>query len=80
MIAAHHKLPARAGVEGKNIDEIVNAVYQQGLGDGQRGLVERTANVSAQTPQDNQEQRTSNVTQQLADALGMGNNTLTFKI
>jgi hypothetical protein len=63
-----------------NIDEIVNAVYQQGLGDGQRGLVERTANVSAQTPQDNQEQRTSNVTQQLADALGMGNNTLTFKI
>ena len=63
-----------------NIDEIVNAVYQQGLGDGQRGLVERTANVSAQTPQHNQEQRTSNVAQQLADALGMGNNTLTFKI
>jgi len=64
-----------------NIDEIVNAVYQQGLGDGQRGLVERTANVSMESPQQTGgEQRASNVAQQLADALGMGGNTLTVKI
>ena len=64
-----------------NIDEIVNAVYQQGLGDGQRGLVERTANVSMENPQQTGgEQRASNVAQQLADALGMGGNTLTVKI
>lgn len=64
-----------------NIDEIVNAVYQQGLGDGQRGLVEKTANVSMESPQQTGgEQRASNVAQQLADALGMGGNTLTVKI
>ncbi len=64
-----------------NIDEIVNSVYQQGLGDGQRGLVERTANVSMESPQQTGgEQRASNVAQQLADALGMGGNTLTVKI
>ena len=64
-----------------NIDEIVNAVYRQGMGDGQRGLVEKTANVSTETPQQTGgEQRASNVAQQLADALGMGNNTLTVKI
>jgi hypothetical protein len=64
-----------------NIDEIVNAVYQQGLGDGQRGLVEKTANVSMESPQQTGgEQRVSNVAQQLSDALGMGNNTLTVKI
>ena len=64
-----------------NIDEIVNAVYRQGLGDGQRGLVEKTANVSAESPQQTGgEQRVNNVAQQLADALGMGGNTLTVKI
>ena len=64
-----------------NIDEIVNAVYQQGLGDGQRGLVEKTANVSMNTPQQaGGEQRTANVAQQLADALGIGSNTLRVKI
>jgi hypothetical protein len=64
-----------------NIDEIVNAVYRQGLGDGQRGLVERTANVSTESPQQTGgEQRVNNVAQQLADALGMGGNTLTVKI
>ena len=64
-----------------NIDEIVNAVYRQGLGDGQRGLVEKTANVSTESPQQaGGEQRVNNVAQQLADALGMGGNTLTVKI
>lgn len=64
-----------------NIDEIVNAVYRQGLGDGQRGLVEKTANVSIESPQQaGGEQRVNNVAQQLADALGMGGNTLTVKI
>jgi hypothetical protein len=64
-----------------NIDEIVNAVYRQGLGDGQRGLVEKTANVSTESPQQTGgEQRVNNVAQQLADALGMGGNTLTVKI
>jgi len=64
-----------------NIDEIVNAVYKKGLGDGQRKLVEKTANVSTQSPQQvGGEQRVDNVAQQLADALGMGGNTLKIKI
>jgi hypothetical protein len=54
---------------------------RQGLGDGQRGLVEKTANVSTESPQQaGGEQRVNNVAQQLADALGMGGNTLTVKI
>jgi hypothetical protein len=44
-------------------------------------LVEKTANVSAESPQQTGgEQRVNNVAQQLADALGMGGNTLTVKI
>ena len=32
-----------------NIDQIVSAAYRQGQSDGQRGLVDRAANVSAVT-------------------------------
>ena len=36
-----------------NIDAIVSSVYKQGLGDGQKGLVSKAANVQAQTPSHN---------------------------
>ena len=34
-----------------NIDQIAQSIYRQGLSDGQRGLVEKAANVQASTPQ-----------------------------
>ena len=34
-----------------NIDQIAQSLYRQGLSDGQRGLVEKAANVQASTPQ-----------------------------
>ena len=34
-----------------NIDEIVKAIYQQGLGDGQRKVVESAANIQTKTPE-----------------------------
>ena len=34
-----------------NIDQIAQSLYRQGLSDGQRGLVEKAANVQANTPQ-----------------------------
>ena len=62
-----------------NIDEIVNAVYQQGIGDGQRGLVEKTANVSSISPTESQDKRVPNVAEQLANAFKM-DSTLRVKI
>ena len=34
-----------------NIDQIAQSIYRQGLSDGQRGIVEKAANVQASTPQ-----------------------------
>ena len=42
-----------------NIDQIAQSIYRQGLSDGQRGLVEKAANVQASTPQQQQQQNTS---------------------
>lgn len=54
-----------------NMESIVKSVYRQGMSDGQRGLVDKAANVSAQSPnQGNVQQGPDPLTQQLKEALG----------
>lgn len=60
----------RAAID--NIDSIVQSAYKQGMSDGQRGLVERTANVSSSSPQVGNTQPDT-LSQQLREAMGMGN-------
>ena len=63
-----------------NIDTIAKEIYKKGLGDGQRNLVTKAANVSSTQPNSQGVQNTENsLTQQLKDAM-MGNSTMTFKI
>jgi len=64
----------------QNIDSIVSAAYKQGMGDGQRGLVNKASNVSVESPQTNGIQGDENlVSDQLRQIMG-GGNTLTFNI
>jgi len=61
-----------------NMEQIVQAVYKQGMADGQRGLVNQAANVSTQTPnQGGQQPQEDNLTAQLKQALG-GDSTWSF--
>jgi hypothetical protein len=65
-----------------NIDQIVNAVYRQGMSDGQRRVVQNAANVRPATPQakkvDNSADAQRNkIIDQLASALG-GDKGMTF--
>ena len=72
MLSSH-----RAVVD--NIDKIVSAAYRQGMGDGQRGLVDKAANVQAQTPQVGQQQSADPVIDQLKQIMGDGGR-MTFKL
>lgn len=64
-----------------NIDQIVSAAYRQGQGDGQRGLVDRAANVSAVTPTQNTGQpNEASVPDQLKQILMGGGSPMTFNI
>lgn len=65
-----------------NIETIVKTAYQQGLGEGQRGLVDRAANVQYQQPSEatNTGQNVPSIEDQVRQALGMNDNGLTFKI
>lgn len=62
-----------------NIDEITKAIYNQGLSDGQRKLVEKTANVDISGPAPSNQQNTNSVYEQVMNALG-NDTTLKFKI
>ena len=62
-----------------NIDDIVSAAYKQGRGDGQRGLVDKAANVSMDTAQRSNVQNVNSVAEQLKQIIGSGSTT-TFKI
>ena len=66
-----------------NIETIVKTAYQQGLGEGQRNLVDKAANVQYNEP--NQTGNTGeasgpSIEEQVRQALGMNENGLTFKI
>ena len=62
-----------------NLPNILQNIYQQGLSDGQRAIVERAANVDASTPVAPVQNQKSALAEQVLDALGR-QQTLTFKI
>ena len=62
-----------------NINKIMSAVYRKGLGDGQRGLLNTSANVQAQSPQRSDQPTSDPVANQIRQAMGMGS-TMTFKL
>lgn len=63
-----------------NIDAIVASAYKQGQSDGQRGLVEKAANVSSPTPTQNTGQpREASLPDQLQQIMS-GRGAMTFKI
>jgi len=65
----------------QNIDSIVKAAYQQGMGDGQRGLVDKAANVSTASPNQGGQMNASNpLSDQVRDIMRNGSAGLTFKI
>jgi hypothetical protein len=63
-----------------NIDAIVASAYKQGLGDGQKTLVNKAANVQAQTPTETGVNQTNPLADQLRSLIGNQSNKLTFKI
>ena len=66
-----------------NIETIVKTAYSQGLGEGQRGLVNKAANVQHSDPSqigNTGGSNEPNVNEQLRQALGLNDNGLTFKI
>lgn len=66
-----------------NIETIVKTAYQQGLGEGQRGLVDRAANVQYSQPNETTatgQSNTPSIEEQVRNALGLNDNGLTFKI
>lgn len=62
-----------------NIDEIVKAVYQQGMSDGQRRVVETAANVKVNTPNVGNVQQGSNVEEQLRQIIGESDSMMRFR-
>jgi hypothetical protein len=62
-----------------NLPNILQSIYQQGLSDGQRAIVERAANVDASNPVAPVQNQKSALAEQILDALGR-QQTLTFKI
>ena len=64
-----------------NIDNIVSSAYRQGMGDGQRGLVDKAANVSTNTPSQTSAQgNTSSLAEQVKNIMGANSNKMTFNI
>lgn len=62
-----------------NIDAIAKSIYQQGLSDGQKNLVNKAANVQAGAPGIQQNQQTDSVIEQIKQALGGGDNLMRFR-
>ena len=63
-----------------NIDKIVQSVYTQGLGDGQKNIVNTAANISTQTPQQGgQNNQMSPLADQVRQLIS-NNNKMSFNI
>jgi hypothetical protein len=63
-----------------NIDSIVASAYRQGLGDGQKGLVEKAANVQTQTPNESGVPQSDPLASQLKQIMTGQGGRMTFKI
>jgi hypothetical protein len=75
----YDKLSAHRAVVD-NIDAIVASAYKQGLGDGQRTLVDRAANVQSQTPTETGANQSNPLTDQLKQIISGQGGKMTFKI
>ena len=64
----------------QNIDQIVKSAYQQGVGDGQRGLVNKAANVSASTPQQTGQEQNNPLSDQVRNIMRKQNGGLSFNL
>lgn len=62
-----------------NIDKIVSSAYRQGMSDGQRGIVNKAANISSSTPQPTP-QNENPLADQVKNILRGNSSKLTFKI
>jgi len=62
-----------------NIDTIAKSIYQQGLSDGQRNIVNKAANVQAGTPGVGQQTQSDGVIEQIKQALGGSDTLMRFK-
>ena len=60
-----------------NMEQIVQSVYQQGMADGQRGIVSQAANVQTQAPNQGGPTQEDSLTAQLKQAMG-GSSTWSF--
>ena len=64
-----------------NIDNIVASAYRQGMGDGQRGLVDKAANVSTNTPSQTPNQNAnSSLAEQVKSIMRNNSSKMTFNI
>lgn len=61
-----------------NIDAIVSSAYNQGVGDGQRGLVNKAANISTETPRQSGQNRPNPLAEQVTNILNQNRNKMTF--
>ena len=75
----YDKLSAHRAVVD-NIDAIVASAYKQGLGDGQRTLVDKAANVQSQTPTETGVPQSNPLTDQLKQIISGQGGKMTFKI
>jgi hypothetical protein len=55
-----------------NFETIAKSIYQQGMSDGKRGIVDQAANVSVQTPNQGNVPETNSLSQQLREAMSGG--------
>ena len=53
-----------------NLPSIVKNIYQQGLSDGQRAVVETAANVKSDAPRSSDQPQDNSLAQQVIEALG----------
>ena len=76
----NHELFNTHQVVLNSIDEIVGAVYKQGISDGQRNVVQEAANVGTTAPRTGGGPAVSGLEQQLAKILGSNNQMMTIKV
>ena len=55
-----------------NFETIAKSIYQQGMSDGKRGIVDQAANVSVQTPNQGNVPENNSLSQQLRAAMSGG--------
>ena len=63
-----------------NVDKIVSSAYTQGLSDGQRGIVNKAANISTQSPQLGQQPQASPLADQVKQIMRGNSSKMTFNI